>query len=211
MDELEISGKRYLSSKRAAKEHKYHADYIGQLIRAGKVVGTKVGRAWYVEAVSLDEYLANESATTHSVSVPQTTRQHSISIQPRVIQSTDKTFSLSVKKEPPHIQIESSASPVEKTQTLRYVADEGPVFPVIQKTSHIFDAREFAHTSPKIMPQASVRNSYTRKKLSVLTLIVAAVLAGGVTFAVVLFTSANLFSTVVVEQGKPAAVGFSFE
>ncbi len=211
MDELEISGKRYLSSKRAAKEHKYHADYIGQLIRAGKVVGTKVGRAWYVEAVSLDEYLANESTAAHGAPVSQATSQHGISIQPHAIQSTDKTFSLSVKKEPPHIQIESGASPVEKTQTLRYMADEGPVFPVIQKTSQIFDAREFAHTTPKIMPQTSVQNSYTQKKLPVLTLIVAAVLAGGVTFAVVLFTSANLFSTVVVEQGKPAAAGFSFE
>lgn len=60
MDELEISGKRYISSVRAAKEHKYHSDYIGQLIRGGKVVGQKVGRAWYVEAKSLAEYLGKE-------------------------------------------------------------------------------------------------------------------------------------------------------
>lgn len=211
MDELEISGKRYLSSKRAAKEHKYHADYIGQLIRAGKVVGTKVGRAWYVEATSLDEYLANEFNHAQHAPVSQSVKQHVVSVAPLGMQQTEKVFSVQVKKEPPHIQIESGASPVEKTQTLRYVVDEGPVFPVIQKTSQIFDAREFAHTTPKIMPQTSVQNSYTQKKLPVLTLIVAAVLAGGVTFALVLFTSANLFSTVVVEQGKPAAVGFSFE
>ncbi len=60
MDELEISGKRYISSVRAAKEHKYHSDYIGQLVRGGKVVGQKVGRAWYVDADSLAEYLGKE-------------------------------------------------------------------------------------------------------------------------------------------------------
>jgi hypothetical protein len=60
MDELEISGRRYISSTRAAKEHKYHSDYIGQLVRGGKVVGQKVGRAWYVDAESLSEYLGKE-------------------------------------------------------------------------------------------------------------------------------------------------------
>ena len=60
MDELEISGRRYISSVRAAKEHKDHSDYIGQLVRGGKVVGQKVGRAWYVDADSLAEYLGKE-------------------------------------------------------------------------------------------------------------------------------------------------------
>ncbi len=60
MEELQISGKRYISSQRAAKDHKYHSDYIGQLVRAGKVAGQKVGRAWYVEADSLAVYLGKE-------------------------------------------------------------------------------------------------------------------------------------------------------
>ncbi len=62
MDELEISGKRYISTKRAGKDHKYHADYIGQLIRAKKVEGQKVGRSWYVDADSLAAYLGTEAA-----------------------------------------------------------------------------------------------------------------------------------------------------
>jgi hypothetical protein len=60
MDELEISGKRYISSRRAGKEHKYHPDYIGQLVRAGKVAGQKIGRAWYVEVQSLSQYLSQD-------------------------------------------------------------------------------------------------------------------------------------------------------
>ena len=61
MDELMISGRRFLSSLRAAREHGYHSDYIGQLIRGGKVKGQKVGRAWYVDAESLTTYLGKES------------------------------------------------------------------------------------------------------------------------------------------------------
>lgn len=60
MDELEISGKRYISTRRAAKEHGYHSDYMGQLIRGKKVVGQKVGRAWYIEEQSLAAYLGKE-------------------------------------------------------------------------------------------------------------------------------------------------------
>ena len=69
MDELEISGKRYISSRRAGKEHKYHPDYIGQLVRAGKVAGQKVGRSWYVDAESLAEYMVKESPPRGPVAI----------------------------------------------------------------------------------------------------------------------------------------------
>jgi len=62
MDELEISGRRYISTARAAKENKYHSDYIGQLVRSGKVLGQKVGRSWYVEVGSLNQYLGGEAS-----------------------------------------------------------------------------------------------------------------------------------------------------
>lgn len=60
MDELQISGKRFISSRRLAREYGYTADYLGQLIRGGKVTGQKVGRAWYVDAASFEHYLGNE-------------------------------------------------------------------------------------------------------------------------------------------------------
>jgi hypothetical protein len=62
MDELQISGKRFISSRRIARENGYTSDYIGQLIRGGKVKGQKVGRAWYVDAASFDLYLGGEGA-----------------------------------------------------------------------------------------------------------------------------------------------------
>lgn len=60
MDELQISGKRFIASRRVAREHGYTSDYIGQLIRKGSLVGQKVGRAWYVEAASLAAFLGEE-------------------------------------------------------------------------------------------------------------------------------------------------------
>lgn len=64
MDELEISGKRYISTRRAAREHGYHSDYMGQLIRGKKVAGQKVGRAWYIDEQSLAAYLGKELQPT---------------------------------------------------------------------------------------------------------------------------------------------------
>lgn len=80
MDELEIAGKQYISTRRAGREHGYHSDYIGQLIRGKKVQGQKVGRSWYVDAESLAVYLGKEyvsknkvtSASTAAEEVPAT-------------------------------------------------------------------------------------------------------------------------------------------
>lgn len=53
MEELEIQGKKYISSKRASKITGYAKDYIGQLARAGKIAATRVGRAWYVSEAEI--------------------------------------------------------------------------------------------------------------------------------------------------------------
>jgi hypothetical protein len=53
MDELTDKGIKYISSKRAASISGYAKDYIGQLIRSGKLKATRVGRNWFVEEKSL--------------------------------------------------------------------------------------------------------------------------------------------------------------
>lgn len=67
MDELEISGRRFISTRRAGKDYKYHSDYIGQLARSKKVVGQKVGRSWYVDAESLATYLADPQTQKENI------------------------------------------------------------------------------------------------------------------------------------------------
>jgi len=61
MEELNIGGKLYISARRAAQENKYHSDYLGQLIRAGKLEGHKVGRSWYILDESLKAFLAKDA------------------------------------------------------------------------------------------------------------------------------------------------------
>ena len=62
MEELEIQGKIYISAKRAHELTGYAKDYIGQLARAGKVAGTRVGRAWYVDQTAILAMSGEEKA-----------------------------------------------------------------------------------------------------------------------------------------------------
>jgi outer membrane biosynthesis protein TonB len=94
MDELEISGKRYISTRRAAREHGYHSDYMGQLIRGGKVAGQKVGRSWYIDEQSLAAYLGKAPAS-------ETLAQPATEPAPApVIQHEPESAPSAIKKEP---------------------------------------------------------------------------------------------------------------
>ncbi|MDE1975505.1 MAG: hypothetical protein KGI49_03295 [Patescibacteria group bacterium] len=52
-DSLNIDGKIYISSRRAAEISKYSNDYVGQLCRAGKVAARMMGRTWFVDQASI--------------------------------------------------------------------------------------------------------------------------------------------------------------
>ncbi len=56
MESLTLEGKKYISSKRAAKISGYTKDYIGQLCRADALPAKMVGRSWYIEEGSLKEH-----------------------------------------------------------------------------------------------------------------------------------------------------------
>ena len=159
MDELEISGKRYLSSKRAAKEHRYHIDYIGQLIRAGKVTGKKVGRSWYVEEVSLKTYLKQEAgekglppvveAVVEEISSPVV--EEAVEVEPQPVEELIPVVEEKViepvyvapvtvayvpekKVEPEERKVFFSVPEkvVSKPSTLTYIADDEPLLPVLE-------------------------------------------------------------------------------
>lgn len=54
--EIQVDGKTYVSSKRAAEITGYAQDYVGQLARKGLIDAKKVGGLWYVEMDSLTSY-----------------------------------------------------------------------------------------------------------------------------------------------------------
>jgi hypothetical protein len=154
MDELEIDGKKYLSSRRAAKEHKYHTDYIGQLIRAGKVVGKKVGRAWYVEQKSLNAYLTSEGEVVKEiveeavpepepievpevkpqpepeVEVPEITTPviEAITEEPIIEKIEERIIPIQQPEQKIHITLAEREVPQRKS-TLTYIEDNEPLMP----------------------------------------------------------------------------------
>lgn len=218
MDELEISGKRYISSRRAGQEHRYHADYIGQLIRSGKVVGTKVGRAWYVEAASLAEYLGKETPKTEGkvervvegvvieekVAEPEAAPAEELEERriPVVVAEEEPVAAEEEKKDTAPVII-------KKTNGLKYITDDEPLFPIIKRTSHILDV----HTP---VPQEIVTEKvaiHTPKKIKKFRSFVAplsVVVLGCITLAGVAVISGRVASTTIVEQGKPAVVEYAF-
>ena len=154
MDELEISGRRYISSRRAAKEHHYHADYIGQLIRSGKVGGQKVGRTWYVDAASLATYLELSPEQSDAHSIPRVPLQPEYLPTLAVVEDKNRSASKEQELAPtpeskietqeekksqtplppvPHISIAETEPDESRAEGagLRYLPDSAPLLPEI--------------------------------------------------------------------------------
>ncbi|HVY72514.1 MAG TPA: hypothetical protein VG984_00455 [Candidatus Paceibacterota bacterium] len=222
MDELEISGKRYISSKRIAKENRYHADYIGQLIRGGKVIGTKVGRAWYVDEQSFVDYLNKEKTAYIAPEIASEPQPEAISIA--VVSEEAKEE----KKEEvvPAVEIstievleEKSIAPVAaplptpvRHQTLTYIADNRPLFPEIAKRpTPVFAARVQPAAAPRIQENIPPVTITPKKKISIAKksmLTVSLVSFAALILAVSFFGSLEINSLVTVENGKPASISY---
>ncbi len=127
MDELQISGKRFISSRRIARDNSYTSDYIGQLIRGGKVVGQKVGRAWYVDAISFDIFLGGEGQVQP---VQQIQPEQQVQIETLKSAPPEK-----VKEEPHYVPLHiiTTETPAETPAGLRYYSDERPSLPEIRE------------------------------------------------------------------------------
>jgi hypothetical protein len=54
---LNINGKTYIQSNVLALRFNYTPDYIGKLARDEKILGTQIGRQWFIEEGSLETFL----------------------------------------------------------------------------------------------------------------------------------------------------------
>ncbi len=228
MDELQISGKRFISSRRLAREHGYTADYLGQLIRGGKVLGQKVGRAWYVDAVSFDTYLGGEAKVLEpkipeqrsSVPVVQQSSPDAGEARPfaqEFLAPAVETVQ-EIKKEelthyvPLHIIKKEEPAVEEKKEVgaggLRYYADNEPSLPEIR-----FNRADVSVGSPTDARRGSESEvfapAYTRNspKLSV------GILAGAA-LAVFIFSavlSSALSLNLSIEAGTTASAWYSLQ
>lgn len=203
MDELEISGKRYISSRRAAKEHHYHTDYIGQLIRGRKIKGTKVGRAWYVEEDSLRAYLQAEHTQLQRGEQPHAggkVYEYEISHAARISESAHES----------RIPIQSNIAPaVPIFVGLRYLSDDEPQSPIAYADSttveeHDNPTYKEAPMQPHIARMGILEKPPAKTHRTVVApsaLFIGAVL-GLVVFIAAAYASLFGHSTLTVEQGK---------
>ncbi len=222
MDELQISGKRFISSRRIAKDNGYTADYVGQLIRAGKVIGQKVGRAWYVDAVSFEQYLGSE--TKSAVMEPPVVVEEKIVIPEKIepveekeIKSEPKPESKKegVTKEPVTvagvIAEEVKEKEVETSVPLRvfrkevsapksnlqYYSDDAPLLPRVASTQ-----KEFI----PVIAEEIVEDDAPTRSYSLGGLVVAAV----VIFAASAFVLSGLTLDLSSRAGESASAAYSF-
>lgn len=69
MEEVNISGIRYISSKRASEMSGYSQDYIGQLARSGAIEAKRLSGLWYISLESLGAH--KEKAGSYVPQPPQ--------------------------------------------------------------------------------------------------------------------------------------------
>jgi len=111
MEEIVIDEKKYISSKRAAKETGYAKDYVGQLCREGRVQARLVGRAWYVleSAIYDHRFGSNVDSRKTNEATAETLPNHSMWESPRYSSVEDVVLPLR-KKEAWGIQVKPSAA-----------------------------------------------------------------------------------------------------
>ncbi|MCA9359394.1 hypothetical protein KC926_04305, partial [Candidatus Kaiserbacteria bacterium] len=61
---LEIDGKKFQTIKSVANKVSYSRDYITRLAREGKILATHVGRQWFVDLDSLNNYIDTTAKET---------------------------------------------------------------------------------------------------------------------------------------------------
>ncbi len=212
MDELEISGVRYISTRRAGKEYSYHPDYIGQLIRGGKITGKKVGRAWYVDSDALRRFLKGEEQIPteklvkppHISSPTSAGRRFLFASEPQVTEKVLPHIHLTVKEEL-NISKDSEIKKSPIPSKLKYISDNTALLPVLgQKNTHPSLKNVFKEEPTLI---ALKQTMYAKKKISFSTLIFIGIV---ILVASFLFSS-GLISSLATDQTNGFSKAFIFD
>lgn len=233
MDELHISGKRFISSRRIARDNGYTSDYIGQLIRGGKVVGQKVGRAWYVDASSFDAFLGEEGTPVTSETAPElalpaehapvAVAEEKISepeILPVVEESTPAPAPApALPPTPTPVAVEEIVKEEEvqhiplrlvKTQALgglKYYADDTPSLPEIRS-----DKRESRIAEPEsLVEEESVAFEPQQARRAGKGPLLALALAGATVFVFSAVVSSAMSLNLSIEAGTAAVVSYKLD
>lgn len=215
MDELEISGKRYLSSRRAAKQYKYHSDYIGQLIRGGKVGGTKVGRAWYVDLRSLATYLGQDEAPTMEPEVADVIAPPDAIVYIGNPPTGEKKIQLPTNNKEPHIEVKEEIStvydvPIKKVG-LTYIPDYEPLFPEISTHTRLEAGQSYIPVQQEGQKAEAATLVSKKKHTPEQPVALILIILGTIVISLAVLGSNFVATTITIEQGKPASVMYSLQ
>lgn len=125
MDEIIVNQTKYISSKRASAATGYAKDYVGQLVRQGKIDARKVGRSWYVNERQILEHSGRVGQQRESVPIAE----HTSFSQPLVTTKARITH--------PH-QIESAIK--KSWSDIKYYTDDGQVLPISDKRDESYSS-----------------------------------------------------------------------
>lgn len=145
---IEIDGRTYISSRRAAEMFKYSNDYVGQLCRAGKVPARMIARTWYVDQLAFLEHKKGvdesfRARCRNSVyKINKELKEHPPQIKLKEISADEADLASTSAIEKPVVSSSPSAS-VEKpkikseyvshTPLLVYSGDDRPSLPPLNK------------------------------------------------------------------------------
>lgn len=111
MDEMILSNRKYVTTKRAARVTGYAQDYVGQLIRSGKLKATKVGKAWFVAE---DEVLK-------------------LAGKPDALQSPDRALAVLESKRLVESKVSVNVEYPKTWAPIHYFNDDKPLAPISDK------------------------------------------------------------------------------
>lgn len=137
MDEIEIGGDIYISSKRAAELTGYAKDYIGQLARSNKIKATRVGRAWYVSKNAIHEHAdlplpekeqqSNTDEDAIKETTPEVTKERIEKLSHEKIEQPKKPELRTLNELKGSTQ--SRPSLLQTWSKIQYLDDDRPLFP----------------------------------------------------------------------------------
>ena len=110
-----LSNRKYVTTKRAARVTGYAQDYVGQLIRSGKLKATKVGKAWFVAE---DEVLK-------------------LAGKPEALQSPDRALAVLESRRVVESTVSVSVEYPKTWTPIHYFNDDKPLAPISDKRETI--------------------------------------------------------------------------
>lgn len=177
---ISFDGKDYVSAQRAAEITGYHADYVGQLARTGKVVSRQVGNRWFVDREGVVEHKRHNDALLAAVqaeSVGLMKQEPMQSIEPEVLYFS---YTESSVQDSPELQVAEAVVTDESETVSEELITEIPIR-VIKSTKDRYLGRN----------SNVQKRSFTMKMVTTLTVLVLVSIpvAGGVYYA---YTSKNV-------------------